>query len=141
MTAKYFLDTNIFVYSFDTRAPKKVKRAQALIHAAITQRSGCISSQVVQEFINVATRKFAHPMSASECREYLSAVLTPLCEIFPSVALYEFALQIMEESKYHYYDALIVAAAIRGGCNILYSEDLQHGRLIHGVTIRNPFAE
>jgi predicted nucleic acid-binding protein len=62
MNAKYFLDTNVFVYSFDDGKPAKKERSLALIQEALENGSGIISTQVIQEFLNVATQKFAVPM-------------------------------------------------------------------------------
>lgn len=63
----------------------------------------------------------------------------PLCEVFPDPSLYSQALSISSETGFSFYDSLIVASAIAGECAILWTEDLQHGRRIRGVEIRNPF--
>ena len=139
MPDKFFLDTNIFVYSFDIRAKAKQHTALALIEDALSQRQGVTSSQVIQEFLNVALRKFSTPITTDDAMEYLRTVFAPLCEVYPSIALYEFGLQIAKETGDGFYDALIVAAAATANCRILFSEDLQNGRTIHGLTIRNPF--
>ncbi len=141
MTDNYFLDTNLFVYTFDRDAPEKQVRANALIKEALEERTGCISYQVIQEFMNVATRKFETPLSTSDCEKYLYTVLAPLCSVFTSIALYGLALEIMDRWRLSYYDALIVAAALQAECGILYSEDLQDGLKIQYLTIRNPFIE
>ncbi len=67
-------------------------------------------------------------------------VLNPLCQIYPDLLLYETCLEVQAESRYSFYDSLIIAAAMRGGCEILYSEDLQAGREIRGVKIVNPYS-
>lgn len=139
MSDRYFLDTNIFVYCFDETSRRKQHQANDLVLGALREHSGIISSQVVQEFLNVATRKFRKPMTASEARAYLKTVLAPLCEVFPSVSLYEQTLSIQSETNYTFYDSLMVASAIEGGCHYLYSEDLQSGHKIRGLTIKNPF--
>lgn len=139
MSAKYFIDTNIFVYSFDDRQPAKRERSLALIQEALETGAGVISTQVVQEFLNVATQKFAVPMKIDDSKGYLRLVLKPLCQIYPNLALYEIGLDLQKEATYSFYDSLILAAAIQGGCNFLYSEDLQAGQEIHGVKIVNPF--
>ena len=136
---KSFLDTNIFVYTFDTKEPAKRNTAQNLVAQGLEDRSAAISYQVVQEFLNVATRKFVTPMRAHEAEEYLDRVLMPLWEVFPSAALYARALAVSASAKIHFYDALIVSSALEAGCRILLSEDLQHGRRIGGLEIRNPF--
>jgi len=141
MNDKYFLDTNVLVYSFDRRDPAKQQVSEALIARALETHEGVISSQVIQEFLNVAGSKFERTMSPSECRLYLDSVLFPLCEVFPSRELYREALGVREGGGFSFYDALIVAAALEAGCRVLYTEDLQDGRQIRDLTIRNPFAE
>jgi predicted nucleic acid-binding protein len=141
MSAKYFLDTNIFVYSFDQSQPKKQERALNLIAEALESGDGLISTQVIQEFLNVATRKFAIPMKTTDCQAYLARVLHPLCQVFPDLALYETSLDIQQEAGYSFYDSLILAGALRGGCARLYSEDLQAGQQVRGLTIVNPFQQ
>jgi predicted nucleic acid-binding protein len=139
MSDKFFLDTNILVYCFDRSAPAKRRRAGGLVEEALGGHQGLISTQVIQEFFSVATRKFKEPMSASECQIYLDTVLSPLCEIFPSLALYRQAINVREETGYSFYDALIVTAALEAGCKTIYSEDLQHNHRLHGLEIKNPF--
>jgi predicted nucleic acid-binding protein len=137
----FFLDTNIFVYSFDATSPTKQVIARQLIQHALVSGQGAVSSQVVQEFLNVARRKFTHPMTTTEAQEYLHVVLTPLCQHYPSLTYYDYALRLQEETGFSFYDALIVTAAMELGCQTLWSEDLQHGRTLHGLTILNPFQE
>jgi len=140
MSDKFFLDTNIFVYSFDSSNSKKQKKANELIKTALENHSGCISFQVIQEFMNVATGKFAVPLSIPDCEKYLSAVLSPLCEVFATIELYVRSLDVMERWQFSFYDSLIVAAALQANCSILYSEDLQHEQKIEDITVQNPFS-
>ena len=139
MSIKYFLDTNIMVYSFDASQPAKKERALALISDALQSGLGAISTQVIQEFMNVATRKFAAPLNVDDCKLYLKMVLGPLCKVYPDQLLFETCLDLQQETSYSFYDALILASAFRGGCEILYSEDLQTGQQIRGLKIINPF--
>jgi predicted nucleic acid-binding protein len=139
MSAKYFIDTNIFVYSFDKGQLLKRERALALIQDSLKTGMGMISTQVIQEFLNVATQKFAVPMNLNDAREYLRLVLNPLCQIYPNLALYESCLELQAETRYSFYDALILAAALQGGCDVLYTEDLQDGQEVRGVKIVNPY--
>jgi predicted nucleic acid-binding protein len=139
VTERFFLDTNILVYTFDSAAPRKRKIAHDLVAHALRDRNGIISYQVIQEFLNVALRKFAPPMSLSEAQSYLRRVLIPLCEVFPDASLYHEALDIGSQSGWTFYDSLIVASASAGKCGTLFSEDLQAGRTIQGVEIQNPF--
>lgn len=138
--APYFLDTNIFVYTFDATATEKQDQARQLIKESLQSQRGVISTQVVQEFLNVSQRKFATPLAAIDARRYLSSVLMPLCQHFPSINFYDSALLLQAEVGFSLYDTLIVAAALEAGCKTLLTEDLQDGHIIRGMTIRNPFA-
>jgi predicted nucleic acid-binding protein len=139
MSGKFFLDTNVFVYSFDSRAPRKAHRAAQLILQAIRTRSGIVSYQVVQEFFNVALRRFGQPMTIVEAEQYLSTTFRPLLAVHSSHGLCGEALRIANRFKLSWYDSLIVASAIEGQCELLYSEDLQHGQRFGPVQVSNPF--
>src|SRR5579872_2377979 len=136
--ARFFLDTNVLIYSFDSDSRSKQKRALDLIDAALTTHRGIISFQVVQEFLNTATRKFADVLSLSEVRIYLERILMPLCQVFPDGRLFSQGLSISSEMGISFYDGLIVSAAMVADCRILWTEDLQHGRRIGDLEIRNP---
>jgi predicted nucleic acid-binding protein len=139
MSDKFFLDTNIFVYSFDLAAAKKASRARSLIKRAIDTGAGIVSYQVVQEFFNVALRRFAVPLSAAEAEQYLSATFRPLLAVHSSQALYGRALELSARHKLAWYDSLILASALEGSCNVLYSEDFQHTQKFGDLRIENPF--
>ena len=137
MNADDFLDTNILVYSVDTRAPQKMERALELVGRSLTNGSGCISYQVVQETLNVLTGKLS--MSADSTRRILDEILVPLWQVYPSAVLYQDAITLQGRYGFSFYDSLIVAAALEAGCTRLYSEDLQHGQQGQRLTIVNPF--
>jgi predicted nucleic acid-binding protein len=139
MSGKFFLDTNVFVYVFDATAPAKAKKAARLVRDAVDTGKGMVSYQVVQEFFNVAFRRFAQPMSVAEAEQYLITVFRPLLAIHSSPALYVEALRIAGKHRFAWYDSIIVASALEGECETLYSEDFHHGREIEGVRIENPF--
>jgi predicted nucleic acid-binding protein len=139
MSDRFFLDTNIFIYSFETTSPKKSAQATKLIRTAIETRGGIVSYQVVQEFFNVALRRFSKPMSAMDAEQYLSTTFRPLLSAHSSQALYGEALRIGGKFRLPWYDSLIVASALEGKCDVLYSEDFQDGQQIASVTISNPF--
>ena len=140
MSGKFFLDTNVFVYLFDPTAPFKARKAARLVRDAVDTGKGIVSYQVVQEFFNVAFRRFAQPMNTAEAEQYLITVFRPLLAIHSSPALYVDALRITGKHRLPWYDSIIVASALEGQCETLYSEDLQHGRKIEGLRIENPFA-
>jgi predicted nucleic acid-binding protein len=139
MSGRFFLDTNLFVHAFDPPGTSKETTAADLIRRAANTGEGIISYQVVQEFFSVAFRRFSQPMSAAEAEQYLITVLRPLLAVHSSPAMYFQALRIRENNRISWYDSLIVAAAIEGRCEKLYSEDFQHGRKIEGIQIENPF--
>lgn len=89
MKDNFFLDTDILVYSFDRSQPQKQSISKKLINEALTQKTGNISYQVIQEFLNIASRKFATPLSLEDCETYLSNVLEPLCSVFSSPELFQ----------------------------------------------------
>lgn len=139
MSDKFFLDTNILVYSFDNHAKAKRNVALDLVESALETHLGIISYQVVQEFLNVATRKFAKPLTSHDAQAYLQKVLGPLCEVYPSIELYHEALTLSKQMGYSFYDCLILASAVSSGCDKIYTEDMQHGQRIAGLSIINPF--
>jgi predicted nucleic acid-binding protein len=128
-----FFDTNILVYAFLDLA----KREQAL---NLIASGGMISAQVLNEFTNVARRK--RQRAWSEIETAIAVIRFQFPDIVPLTAdTHAAALGLARDHGFAFYDALIVAAAIEAGCDILYSEDMQHGRAIGGLTIRNPFVE
>ena len=139
MPDRYFLDTNIFVYTFDRASAAKRSKARGIVQQALVDKAGVVSYQVIQEFLNLATRRFESPLPPHDCLLYLDQVLVPLWEVHPTRELYRKSLAVMDETGYSFYDSLIVAGAILAGCGILYTEDLQDGRKIEGIAIRNPF--
>ncbi|MGF1530567.1 MAG: PIN domain-containing protein [Puniceicoccaceae bacterium] len=140
MSADYFLDTNVLVYSFDDNEPCKRDAARKLIGIALRQGCGVVSWQVVQEFLNVALHKWEKPMVAEDAHEYLNGTLEPLCAVFPSATLWRSALSLQLQSQYRFYDSLIVASALQCGARTLFSEDMQAERQFGKLQIRNPFS-
>jgi predicted nucleic acid-binding protein len=139
MNGRFFLDTNVFVYSFDRSVPAKARRAAQLIRRAVATRKGIVSFQVAQEFFNVALRRFAEPMTVAEAEQYLATVFRPLMAVHSSQALYGAALRLSGRYRLPWYDSLILAAAIEGQCGLVYSEDLQHGQRFDNLQVQNPF--
>lgn len=134
-----FIDTNIFIYLFDETDDRKRAIAEQLIQQALETRNACISYQVIQETLNVVTRKLPSPMSTENARRFLEQILIPLWQTMPSPALYQQGLELQARYGFSFYDALIVAAALESGCTRLYTEDLQHGQQVGELLIENPF--
>jgi predicted nucleic acid-binding protein len=129
--AEIFFDTNVILYLLSEEAAK-ANRAEEIIASG-----GIISLQVLNEFAAVASRKLA--MEFGEIREVLATVRA-VCTIKPvDIETHELGLDLAQRYRFSVYDALIVAAALRAGCKILYTEDLRHNQRIEGLTIRNRF--
>lgn len=139
MNVKFFLDTNIIVYAFGQSFPEKAKIAQRLITDGAADKQAIISYHVVEEFINVALRGFRRAIVRSDLESFVLTALFPMMAISSSPALMIEALRLQGESQLSWYDALMVAAALQGGCKVVYSEDLQHGRRFGDLMIQNPF--
>ena len=138
--AVFFLDTNIFVYALLSSEPLKKQRALQLVEQALASRQGCVSYQVIQEFANVSIRKFALRFTAEQCKQFIEAAMQPLNRVASSVELLKAALDLQAETRYSFYDSLVIAAALQAGADVLYTEDLQHNQLIAGtLRIVNPF--
>jgi predicted nucleic acid-binding protein len=132
MNAKAFLDTNIIIYAFSSNDPRRDK-AEALLHAG-----GIISVQVLNEFVNVSRRKIHRDWDEiQDALTILRALLDPPQPL--TIDTHEVAIGVAREYGFGFYDALIVAAALRAGCPMLYSEDLHAGQVIERLTIHNLF--
>jgi predicted nucleic acid-binding protein len=139
MSDRFFLDTNIFVYSFDRSAAAKARRASQLIKTGLDTRKGVTSYQVVQEFFNVALHRFSSPLKTEDAEQYFATTFRPLLAIHSSAALYLEALQVKSRYRFSWYDSLIVAGALQAQCDRLLTEDLRHGQRIANLRIENPF--
>ncbi|MEO7854130.1 MAG: PIN domain-containing protein [Rubrivivax sp.] len=139
MSAEFFIDTNVFIYHLDSTDRRKHDAAEKIVREALTTGNACISSQVVQECLNVALRKAEVALSADAARRYLDAVLAPLMQVTASEALFHRALDVQARWRFSFHDSLIVAGAMAAGCRTLLSEDLQHGQRLDNLTIVDPF--
>ncbi len=132
-------DTNILVYYFDETDQRKSAIARRLVRDALTSGDVVISYQVVQETLNVLTTKLRTRLTAAEVAGLLDLVLVPLWGVMPNQQLYERALRVRSRYGLSFYDSLVVAGALQAACTRLLSEDLQHGQVVDGLTIENPF--
>jgi len=131
---KPFLDTNILIYATLSDDPRRVAAER------VFEAGGTISVQVLNEFANVARGKLSRSWAKIEAT--LDLVRGQVERVRPvTVATHDRALTLARDQRLPFYDALIVAAALEAGCDTLFTEDMQHGRVIDGLTIRNPFRE
>ena len=108
-----------------------------LVNTALVEGSAQISFQVVQETLNVITRKLKVPVRLEDAHQFLDQVL--LWKINPNRVLYQRGLEIQTRYQLGFYDSLIIAASLQAGCKTLFSEDLQHGQQIETLIIQDPF--
>lgn len=132
MSGKSFLDTNILIYAF-ARDDARAEAAEACL-----ARGGAINVQVLNEFVSVFHHKLRRPWP--EVEQALAEIRVLCSPPLPlTIKTHESGLRIAKESGYRVWDALVIASALEAGCDTLYSEDLHHGQVIEGLTIRNPF--
>lgn len=131
-----FFDTNVLVYAEDADEPVKRQLAIESITQAMREGTGAISTQVLQEFFVVSTRKLGIEPATAQRRMQL---LTKLNVIQVTAEDTLDAVDLVRLHQVSYWDALIINAARKGGCATLVSEDMNHGQSINGVQIRNPF--
>jgi predicted nucleic acid-binding protein len=138
MSAKVFIDTNVLVYAHDIDAGRKQRTAENILLSIRQDRSGAVSMQVLQEFYTTVTRKLASPLPKEEARAIIDDFAYWCVETTPEEI--KRAFRIEDEARIGFWDALIVAAAIRAGATRILSEDLNPGQTIAGIQIENPFA-
>ena len=137
---KFFVDTNLLVYAYDSSAGKKWRTSLEVLSLLWTHRTGVLSTQVIQELFLSLTQKVKNPVLPETAKEIISDILRwPLVVNDGGNILRAIDLQI----KYHFsfWDSLILEAAITSKSEFLLSEDFQDGQVIESVTIINPFLE
>lgn len=139
MNARTFVDTNVLIYAHDVDAKAKHEMAKSILRELWNEHSGVLSMQVLQEFYVNVTRKIPRPIAKESARLVVNAYT--IWSIETSPAEISNAFRIEDESRLGFWDALIVASAIKSGANRVLSEDLNAGQMISGVRIENPFAK
>ena len=138
MSDRSFVDTNVLIYAYDTDAGEKHDRARALLEDLWEADGGIISTQVLQEFYVNVTRKIRTPIRPARARGVLSTyTVWQVEEVNLETIL--FASELQERYRLSFWDAMIIAAASKGGAETLLTEDLNDGQVIEGVRVRNPF--
>ena len=134
---KMFIDTNILIYAFDVSAGKKHQVASHILSDLWNSGLGVLSTQVLQEFYVNVVQKIQKPIDQKMAKEIIRDLLKWHVVVNNGDSILD-AIDIAEKYGYSFWDSLIIEAALAGGVSVLLSEDLQHGQVISGVTIRNP---
>ena len=138
MSDRTFVDTNVLIHAYDVDAKDKHELAKSALRELWDQHTGILSMQVLQEFYVNATRKIAKPLPRRVAQSVVNLYSAWCMETTP--AEIAAAFRIEEESRISFWDALIVASAVRAGTVRIFSEDMNARQVIAGIRIENPFA-
>jgi predicted nucleic acid-binding protein len=139
MSDKYFVDTNILMYAHDTSAGAKHDCARAVVEELWRDRSGVVSTQVLQELSVNLRRKAGRPIDLKTVREIITDYLAWDVYVNTGESILE-ALELEKRYRISFWDALIIQAAEASGAAVLYSEDLSKGQKYGAVRVVNPLA-
>lgn len=134
-----FVDTNILIYALDPLAPEKRLVVADLLERAVRSETLVLSPQSVNELYRVVTDR-RRLLPRSEARQLVESFL-PFCTAPLDGDTLRLAWAIQDEQGFGWWDSLLLSAAVRARCEAFYSEDLQDGRTVGGVTIVNPFVK
>ncbi len=132
-----FCDTNILVYAYDTTAGAKREQARALVERLWSAECGAVSIQVLQELFVTLTRKIGWPIDAPAARRIV-ADLASWYVVEPTAADVLAAIDAAARWHLSFWDAMMVTTAQRADAQLLWSEDLNDGQTLDGLTVRNP---
>jgi predicted nucleic acid-binding protein len=138
MNDKAFVDSNVLIYAHDLDAGAKREIAKTALRELWEEQTGVLSAQVLEEFYVNATRKIPRPLSKNSARDVVNEYIPWCIETTPSEI--PAAFRIEDESHISFWDALIVASALKAGASRILSEDFNAGQRIAGVLIENPSA-
>jgi predicted nucleic acid-binding protein len=139
MSGRTFLDSNILVYSVDESPAEKAKHERAVELLSAQPENLVVSTQVLQEFYVVSTRKLKNPLSEEAAARAVRGI-AKLDVVGVDVPLVLSAVDTSRTARLSLWDALIIEAASRAGCERVLSEDLNASQVIRGVRIENPFS-
>jgi len=134
--SKIFIDTNIWVYSLDSKDQEKRNHARQILRKIVDAHQPVLSTQIIQEFYVVATAKLGADLLG----------VKNIIHNFHNMEIVNIDLELVEEasdisilSKLSFWDSLIIAAAEKAKCEYIFSEDLNSGQTYRGVKVLNPF--
>jgi predicted nucleic acid-binding protein len=140
-TVPAFVDTNVLLYSVDRRYPAQQATAQRLLSDLAISGHLVVSAQVLNEFCSAILRG---KVPDSDLEPRLSGFIASQAEaatVVPlTTPLTQAGLTIAERRRMSFYDAMILAAAVEAGCDVVYAEDMQGSHTLEGVRYENPFS-
>ena len=137
MATRSFIDTNVLVYAEASDEPLKQRAALALLKGLYEEGLGVMSTQVLQEYCNVALKKLKLP--AQYVRSQLDLYEQfEVVQVTPSII--HAGLDIHQTRSVSFFDAIVLASAHAAGCDVIWTEDMNAGEVINGVSIANPFS-
>lgn len=139
MNGRYFVDTNVLMYAHDRTAGEKHQRAMALVAELWRDRSGVVSTQVLQELCVNLRRRAGQPVDSKTTRDIVTDYLTWRVIVNNGDSILQ-ALGLQERYQISFWDALILGAAQSSGADVLYSEDFSDGQSYGSVRAVNPLA-
>lgn len=137
MSDRFFVDTNILMYAHDTSAGEKHERAKAVVEELWRDRTGVVSTQVLQELAVNLRRKAGRPLDVKATREIVSDYLTWQVIVNGGESILE-AMDLESRYQISFWDAMVIQAAQLSGADVLYSEDLSDGQKYGTVQVINP---
>ena len=141
-TDRFFIDSNVLVYMYDTSEPLKQRLSEELVASLVRNEKGAVSVQVLGEFFNSVTRRIANPLSVEEADKAVEAIGSSSTLAILDIDMPMVRRAIDTHSMYGttYWDSLIIAAAERAGCAAILSEDYNTGQSYHSILAVNPFS-
>jgi predicted nucleic acid-binding protein len=133
-----FFDTNVLLYMFDDDYPVKKEIAEKVFFPSARKGEALLSTQVLQEFFVIATRKLGTPLTPAQAERAVRD-FSALEVVAADSELILDAIAHSRRYRLSLWDSLIIQAALRGRAEVLYTEDLQNGQVFEDLTVRNPF--
>jgi predicted nucleic acid-binding protein len=136
MKDRRFIDTNVLIYAEASDVPVKQKVALTLLKKLYEDSAGVLSTQILQEYCNVALKKLK--LSPQHVRAQLDLYEQfEVIQVTPAIIRY--GIDLHQTRLVGFYDAIVLATALTAGCSQLLSEDMNTGEVVHGIRIVNPF--
>ncbi len=139
VTEPQFVDTNVLIYAYDAGAGLKHAVAKQFMEQLWKNKTGCLSTQVLQEFYVNVTCKASQPLSVEQAKRAIQT-LSHWTVFSPQPMDILAAIDLSVRYQISFWDSMVIRSARQTGCQTLWSEDLAHGQEYDGVVVQNPFA-